>query len=148
MMELDDLNKNPSMKMILLVIEKLHSEITPPPAEMAKNDAAMPSWMRDIHSKLTNPSKCLYLFIFLLFLNAYRPLSSSQLTVVFRMVFRLSPQRSAVPGQDCNQYARSIRDVCWLLDTASDASCNGRRVLWRTHELLCSGFVRLGCCLG
>jgi hypothetical protein len=57
MMELDDLNKNPSMKMILLVIEKLHSEITPPPTEMAKNDAAMPSWMRDIHSKLTNPSK-------------------------------------------------------------------------------------------
>jgi len=57
MMELDELNKNPCMKMILLIIEELHSSITPPPAELAKDDAAMPSWMKDIHRKLVNPSK-------------------------------------------------------------------------------------------
>lgn len=57
MMELDELNKNPCMKMILLIIKELHTSITPPPAELAKDDAAMPSWMKDIHRKLVNPSK-------------------------------------------------------------------------------------------
>ncbi|KAF8935223.1 hypothetical protein BGZ52_000691 [Haplosporangium bisporale] len=55
-LELDAINANPCMKMILLVVNELHMSITPPPAEMTKEDGQMPSWMKDIHRKLTNPN--------------------------------------------------------------------------------------------
>jgi DNA-dependent protein kinase catalytic subunit len=57
-LELDAINANPCMKMILQVVNELHTSITPPPAEMTKEDGQMPSWMKDIHRKLINPSKC------------------------------------------------------------------------------------------
>ncbi|KAF9390467.1 hypothetical protein CPB97_009177 [Podila verticillata] len=55
-LELDAINANPCMKMILLVVNELHTSITPPPAEMTKEDGQMPSWMKDIHRKLINPN--------------------------------------------------------------------------------------------
>ncbi|GJJ77035.1 DNA-dependent protein kinase catalytic subunit [Entomortierella parvispora] len=64
-LELDELNKNPCMKMILLAIKELHSSITPPPAELATEDAAMPSWMRDLYRKFVNPSSPLNVRLFL-----------------------------------------------------------------------------------
>lgn len=61
-LELDAINANPCMKMILLVVNELHTSITPPPAEMTKEDGQMPSWMKDIHRKLINPGKYRGLF--------------------------------------------------------------------------------------
>ncbi|KAG0050163.1 hypothetical protein BGZ83_005055 [Gryganskiella cystojenkinii] len=63
--ELDEINKNPCMKMIMLIVKELHSSITPPPAELAKDDKAMPSWMKDIHQKMVNPSSALNIRLFL-----------------------------------------------------------------------------------
>ncbi|KAG0357941.1 hypothetical protein BG005_002930 [Podila minutissima] len=56
MLELDAINANPCMKMILLVVNELHTSITPPPADMTTEDGQMPSWMKDIHRKLINPN--------------------------------------------------------------------------------------------
>ncbi|KAG0339299.1 hypothetical protein BG004_006877 [Podila humilis] len=64
-LELDAINSNPCMKMILLVVNELHSGITPPPAEMTKEDGQMPSWMKDIHRKLINPATHLNIRLFL-----------------------------------------------------------------------------------
>ncbi|KAF9439193.1 hypothetical protein BGZ76_009365 [Entomortierella beljakovae] len=64
-LELDSINSNPCMKMILLVIKELHCSITPPPKEMAKEESTMPSWMKDIHRKLTNPNTSLNIRLFL-----------------------------------------------------------------------------------
>ncbi|KAF9116341.1 hypothetical protein BGX27_003334 [Mortierella sp. AM989] len=64
-LELDSINSNPCMKMILLIIKELHSSITPPPKEMAKEESTMPSWMKDIHRKLTNPNADLNIRLFL-----------------------------------------------------------------------------------
>lgn len=55
-LELDAINRNPCMKMILLIIHELHTSITPPPKEMAKEESTMPSWMKDIYRKFINPS--------------------------------------------------------------------------------------------
>ncbi|KAF9205542.1 hypothetical protein BGZ49_003876 [Haplosporangium sp. Z 27] len=65
MLELDSINSNPCMKMILLIIKELHSSITPPPKEMAKEESSMPSWMKDIHKKLINPNAALNVRLFL-----------------------------------------------------------------------------------
>jgi DNA-dependent protein kinase catalytic subunit len=46
------------MKMILLIIKELHTSITPPPKEMAREEGSMPSWMKDMHRKMTNSSTC------------------------------------------------------------------------------------------
>ncbi|KAG0369575.1 hypothetical protein BGZ54_009551 [Gamsiella multidivaricata] len=64
-LELDAINRNPCMKMILLIINELHTGITPPPREMAREESSMPSWMRDIHRKLTNPNTALNIRLFL-----------------------------------------------------------------------------------
>ncbi|KAF8937820.1 hypothetical protein BGZ58_002088 [Dissophora ornata] len=64
-LELDTINSNPCMKMILLVIKELHISITPPPKEMAREEGSMPSWMKDIHRKLTNPNTALNVRLFL-----------------------------------------------------------------------------------
>ncbi|KAF9952253.1 hypothetical protein BGZ65_005409, partial [Modicella reniformis] len=64
-LELDAINSNPCMKMILLIIKELHTSITPPPKEMAREESSMPSWMKDIHRKLTNPNTALNIRLFL-----------------------------------------------------------------------------------
>ncbi|KAF9401271.1 hypothetical protein BGX21_002182 [Mortierella sp. AD011] len=64
-LELDSINSNPCMKMILLIIKELHTSITPPPKEMAKEESTMPSWMKDIHRKLINPNAALNVRLFL-----------------------------------------------------------------------------------
>ncbi|KAF9419367.1 hypothetical protein BGZ94_009435, partial [Podila epigama] len=65
MLELDAINSNVCMKMIMLIIHELHTSITPPPAEMTKEDGQMPPWMRDIHRKLVNPAIALNIRLFL-----------------------------------------------------------------------------------
>ncbi|KAF9360792.1 hypothetical protein BGX26_007743 [Mortierella sp. AD094] len=64
-LELDSINSNPCMKMILLIIKELHTSITLPPKEMAKEESTMPSWMKDIHRKLINPNAALNVRLFL-----------------------------------------------------------------------------------
>ncbi|KAF9965129.1 hypothetical protein BGZ70_005357 [Mortierella alpina] len=64
-LELDSINSNPCMKMILLIIKELHSSITRPPKEMAKEESTMPSWMKDIHRKLTNSNTAINIRLFL-----------------------------------------------------------------------------------
>ncbi|KAF9184663.1 hypothetical protein BGZ51_003206 [Haplosporangium sp. Z 767] len=64
-LELDAINRNPCMKMILLIIHELHTSITPPPKEMAKEESTMPSWMKDIFKKFINPSTGLNIRLFL-----------------------------------------------------------------------------------
>ncbi|KAG0303333.1 hypothetical protein BGZ98_006787, partial [Dissophora globulifera] len=64
-LELDAINLNPCMKMILLIVKELHASITPPPKEMAKEEASMPPWMREIYKKFTNPNTSLNIRLFL-----------------------------------------------------------------------------------
>ncbi|KAG0254733.1 hypothetical protein BG011_005543 [Mortierella polycephala] len=64
-LELDAINRNPCMKMILLIIHELHTSITPPPKEMAKEESTMPSWMKDIYRKFTNPNTGLNIRLFM-----------------------------------------------------------------------------------
>ncbi|CAG8506964.1 12822_t:CDS:10, partial [Acaulospora colombiana] len=48
--EVDIINLNPCMKMIIKVIERLHSDITPPPSELAES---MPGWMNEMYKKFS-----------------------------------------------------------------------------------------------
>ncbi|CAG8723481.1 4664_t:CDS:10, partial [Racocetra persica] len=45
-LEIDAFNRNPCMKMIIRVIERLHTEITPP-----NSSESTPIWMNDLHKK-------------------------------------------------------------------------------------------------
>ncbi|KAG0234361.1 hypothetical protein BGX31_004586 [Mortierella sp. GBA43] len=65
MLELDAINSNPCMKMVLLIVKELHTTVTPPPKEMAREESSMPSWMKDIHRKLTSTSTELNVRLFL-----------------------------------------------------------------------------------
>ncbi|CAG8455683.1 16904_t:CDS:10, partial [Cetraspora pellucida] len=47
-LEIDSFNRNPCMKMIIRVIERLHTEITPP-----NTSESTPIWMNDLHKKFT-----------------------------------------------------------------------------------------------
>mgnify|MGYP001104611591 CR=1 FL=1 len=49
-LEMDVFNRNPSMIMLLRVIERLHREVSPPSAQLGE----MPPWMKEFHSKMNN----------------------------------------------------------------------------------------------
>ncbi|KAF9955057.1 hypothetical protein BGZ72_004086 [Mortierella alpina] len=111
-LELDSINSNPCMKMILLIIKELHSSITPPPKEMAKEENTMPSWMKDVYRKLTNPNTALNIRLFLakMIINmpeAFEMYAHSWL----RPLMRLAIEGESY-GEAMNYF---VRDLCVLI---------------------------------
>lgn len=49
-LEIDEFNRHPCMKILIKVIDRLHSQLTKPadPVEL------MPGWMNDMYKKFTN----------------------------------------------------------------------------------------------
>ncbi|KAF9970692.1 hypothetical protein BGZ73_006560 [Actinomortierella ambigua] len=64
-LELDAINSNPCMRMILLLVNELHTNITPPKAVPVKEQSAMPKWMLDLFSKFKDPATELNVRLFI-----------------------------------------------------------------------------------
>ncbi|CAO3567705.1 unnamed protein product [Mortierella alpina] len=111
-LELDSINSNPCMKMILLIIKELHSSITPPPKEMAKEENTMPSWMKDIHRKLTNSNTALNIRLFLAKIIINMPEAFEMYAHSWiRPLMRLAMEGESY-GEAMNYF---VRDLCILI---------------------------------
>ncbi|KAG0257869.1 hypothetical protein DFQ27_004903 [Actinomortierella ambigua] len=64
-LELDAINSNPCMRMILLLVNELHTNITPPKPVPVKEQSAMPKWMLDLYSKFKDPATELNVRLFI-----------------------------------------------------------------------------------
>ncbi|KAF9986247.1 hypothetical protein BGZ75_002051 [Mortierella antarctica] len=111
-LELDAINSNPCMKMILLIIKELHSSITPPPKEMAKEESTMPSWMKDVYRKLTNPNTALNIRLFLAKMIINMPEAFEMYAYSWiRPLMRLAIEGESY-GETMNYF---VRDLCVLI---------------------------------
>ncbi|KAF9937669.1 hypothetical protein BGZ67_001000 [Mortierella alpina] len=111
-LELDAINSNPCMKMILLIIKELHSSITPPPKEMAKEESTMPSWMKDVYRKLTNPNTALNIRLFLAKMIINMPEAFEMYAYSWiRPLMRLAIEGESY-GEAMNYF---VRDLCVLI---------------------------------
>ncbi|KAG0227795.1 hypothetical protein BGW42_002714 [Actinomortierella wolfii] len=64
-LELDAINANPCMRMILLLVNELHTNITPPRPSPVKEQSAMPKWMLDLYTKFKDPATHLNVRLFI-----------------------------------------------------------------------------------
>ncbi|KAF9360313.1 hypothetical protein BGX34_007846, partial [Mortierella sp. NVP85] len=111
-LELDAINSNPCMKMILLIIKELHTSITPPPKEMAREENSMPSWMKDMHRKMANSSTPLNIRLFLakIVINipeAFEMYANSWIRSLMRLVLEGESY-----GEAMNYF---VQDLCVLI---------------------------------
>lgn len=64
-LEMDALNRNPSMATLLRVLDRLHTEVSPPRPRSGGGPPDMPPWMTEIHALMTSEATHINVRLFL-----------------------------------------------------------------------------------